>query len=202
MTERGREDFIFREETGKRYDTCDGKTADQECDVGHRHMLAQTVHGCVVVRTDSMNQCTGAKEKQRLEHGVGEQVEHTGHITQPMMEFRTCHTQRHHHKRNLRNGGECQHTFDVNLRTSHHRGIQCRQGTHYHDNIHCRSLHQIKREQAGYQVDTGHNHRSGMDKCRHRGGAFHCIGQPDVQRHHRRLTHTTHENQHKRPGQH
>lgn len=83
-----------------------------------------------------------AKEQQRLEHGVGEQMEHTRHVTDAVMELGTCDTERHHHEGNLRDGGECKHTLDVDLCTSHDGGVKCRNGTNNGDNLKRAYLHQ------------------------------------------------------------
>ena len=39
-----------------------------------------------------------------------------------------------------------------------------------------------KRRAAGDQVDAGGDHGGGVDQGADRGGAFHGVGQPDVQR--------------------
>lgn len=51
-----------------------------------------------------MDQRAGAEEEERLEHCVGEQMEHTGHVAEAMVEFRTGNAERNHHECNLRDG--------------------------------------------------------------------------------------------------
>ena len=47
-----------------------------------RHILAETTHQCHLVRVDSMDDTSCTEEQAGLEHSVGEEVEHTSHITQ------------------------------------------------------------------------------------------------------------------------
>ncbi len=154
-----------------------------------------------------MYQRAGSKEQERLEHGVGKEMEHAGHVAQTaVMHIRHCigagHAERHHHERNLRNGGECEHALDVNLRAGHYCSIEGCDGTYDGNEIHRRIDHTVDREHTGHQIDTGHNHCGRMDKGRHRCRTFHCIGKPDVERKHRRLTHTAGEDEHHGPCQH
>ena len=50
--------------------------------MSNRHILAQTSHQGHLVRVDSVDDTTSTEEQTSLEHSVGEQVEHTSHITQ------------------------------------------------------------------------------------------------------------------------
>ena len=59
-----------------------GQTANQESDVRDGHVLAQTTHRTHFVAVHRMNDATGAEEQAGLEHGVREQVEHTGHVAE------------------------------------------------------------------------------------------------------------------------
>ena len=47
-----------------------------------RHVLAKTAHQSHLIRVDCVDDTTGTQEQACLEHGMGEEVEHTGHITQ------------------------------------------------------------------------------------------------------------------------
>ena len=89
VAEAGCQDFVFREESGKRNYTGYSQTPDKECNVCYRHILSKPVHGSVIVRTDCVYKRAGTKEKQSLEHGMCEQVEHTCHVTNPVMHLRT-----------------------------------------------------------------------------------------------------------------
>ena len=99
--------------------------AHKECDVGDGHVFAKAVHGGVIVGTDGVDDSTGAKEEEPLEHCMSEEVEHRGHVAESVMSdfIDLCDTQRHHHECDLRYGGKCQHSLDVDLRACHNCGI-------------------------------------------------------------------------------
>ena len=88
-----------------------------------------------VIRTDGMDECARAEEEQGLEHGVGEEVEHGCHVADAVVELGTGNSQRHHHKRNLRYGGECEHSLDINLRTCYHGSIEGSDGAYHCYNL-------------------------------------------------------------------
>ena len=127
----GGDNLILREEACKRRNTGDCQTADQETDVGNRHVLVQSAHILLEVAADDDNDCTRAEEEQCLEHGMGEEVEHGSHITEAaMMEIlgtveRTvpavieADTERNKHIGNLRDGREGQTSLDVTLCTGY-----------------------------------------------------------------------------------
>ena len=88
---------------------------------------------------------------------------------------------------------------DVALHTCHDCSIKCCHGTNECDELKHSRLAKVEREQTCHQIHTGNNHCSGMDKGRNRCRAFHCIGEPDVQWEHCRLTGTSHEYQSQGP---
>ena len=101
------DDGILREEAGKRRNTCNGKTANEETNIGDRHILMQTTHIILEIGTDDHDDCTRAEEEQCLEHSMGEQVEHTGCVTQTRFLTDTrADTKCHEHVSDLRDGGE------------------------------------------------------------------------------------------------
>ena len=200
-----RDNLVLGAESREEGDAGDGQTADEERDMRDRHVLVQTAHQCHLIGVHGMDDTTGAEEETSLEHGVGEQVEHTGHVAQlcVVVEQGTvvtgqAHAEGHHHEGNLRDGGEGEHTLDVGLRTSDGGCIESGEDTHPHHNAHgLGSILNPKREHAGQLEDTGHHHRGGVDEGRHRSRTFHGIGQPDVQREHGTLAGATDEHQHK-----
>ena len=117
-----------------------------------------------------MDDTTGSQEEQGLEHGVGEEVEHGGHVTQRAHVLVTggifgADTERHHHEGYLRNGGEGQHTLDVALAAGHGGGVEGGEGSypgHYVKGT--GSILYPQGEETGYLEHTGHNHGSGMDE--------------------------------------
>ena len=206
--EAGGDDLILRAEAREERDACNGKAGDEERDVGDGHVLAQATHQRHLVRVDGMDDAAGSEEQTSLEHGVGEQMEHTGHVAQlgvvvedGTMMTRQADAESHHHEGNLRDGGEGQHTLDVALGASHGSGIEGGDDTHHDDHRHgLRSVLNPQGEHAGNLEHTGDHHRGSMDEGRHRRGAFHGIGQPDVQGEHGALTCTTDEHQHQGRG--
>ena len=128
-------------------------------------------------------------------------MEHRGHVAYAFVDFRTGDTEADHHESNLRDCREGENTLDVELRAGDDSRIHCRDGADDgYEHQGCLAC-QIKREETGNEVDTGHNHSSGMDERADRGRAFHGVGEPDVERHHCRFTHTSGEDQDKSPGQ-
>ena len=150
-----------------------------------------------------MDDRTGTEEQQRLEHSMREEVEHTGHVTEAVVSAVTRYAEGHHHETDLRNGREGEHALDVGLHTGDHRREQRGKRTdHRNAHEHLGSLEVIHRKEACDQVDAGHDHRRGMDQRRYRGRTFHRVGQPDMQREHRRFTGTADKDQRHRPGHH
>ena len=49
--------------------------------MGDRHIFAQTAHIHFLIRVYSMDDATGTEEQASLEHGVGEQMIHSSHIS-------------------------------------------------------------------------------------------------------------------------
>ena len=68
--------FVLREETCKREDTRDSKTAHQAGNACYRHILVQATHLATFIRVYAIDYCTCHQEQTCLEHGVCEQVEH------------------------------------------------------------------------------------------------------------------------------
>ena len=154
-----------------------------------------------------MNDGTGAEEQAGLEHGVGEQVEHTGHVTElgVIVEhaFTTMGGKRgaegNHHEGNLGNRREGQHALDVALRAGDRGGIEGGDCTNPHDNGKGGgSILHPHGEHARNLEHTGHDHRRSVDEGRHGGGAFHGIGQPNVEGEHGTLTGAADKHQHQR----
>ena len=170
--------------------------------MGDGHIFAETAHRGVVVGVYGMDEGTCTEEEERLEHGVCEQVEHGGHVSEAVVEFGTCHAKRYHHKGNLRDSREREHTFNIDLAASHYGGIESRDGADTGDKQQRCFLNKVEREHAGNQINAGNHHGSSVDEGRNRCRAFHSVRKPDVQRHHGRLTHTADEDEHEGPSQH
>ena len=72
--------LVLAEETGKGWNTGDCQATNEECDASDGHKLVQAMHLAVLVAVNSVDDSTSAKEEQRLEHSVSEQVEHRRHV--------------------------------------------------------------------------------------------------------------------------
>lgn len=92
------------------------------------------------------------------------------------------HAQRQEHVANLAHGGIGQHAFDVGL---HQRGETRHGQRNRPDNTHQMQnfrRHQEQAMRACNQVDTGGNHRRGVDQRGDRRRAGHRVGKPGLQR--------------------
>ena len=176
--------------------------------MGDGHVFAQTSHQCHLVAVNGMDDATGAKEEAGLEHGVGEEVEHAGHIAQTAVVevfavAGEAYAESHHHEGNLRDSGEGKHALDVALCAGDGSGIEGGEGTYpNNDGETLGSVLNPDGEHTCNLEHTGHNHRGGVDEGRNRRRTFHGIGKPDVEGEHRTLSGTADEHQDKRDGKH
>ena len=132
-------------------------------------------------------------------------MEHRGHIAEASRVWVVgrADTQCYHHERNLRNCREGKHALDVCLCTGHHCRIECSECSHVCYYVqHLRRKFNENGEHARHQVDTRYDHRRRMYECRYGSGAFHCVGQPYVQREHCTLSRAANEHQSQRNGNH
>ena len=145
------------------------------------------------------NYTARTQEQQRLEAGMRREMKHGGIRT------RTAHG--HDHVTQLRQRGVGKNAFDVVLLDSNQTGQQRRDATHPGDDAQGRHAAQ-KRQGIGpgrgkienekypaEHVHTRGHHRRGVDQGGYRGGTFHGVRQPDVQRHLRALAHGPEEEQ-------
>ncbi len=75
------------------------------------------------------------------------------------------HSKRYHHEGNLRDGRERKHALDIDLAASNYCCIECCDSTYDSNEVHRSRYLTVAREHAGYEVDTCHDHGSGVDKC-------------------------------------
>ena len=206
--EASRKNLVFREEAGERRNTRNGKTRNEERNMRKRHILAHAAHSRHFVAVNHMNNGTGAQEEASLEHCMGEEVEHSCHITYASRMFMTCYifganAESNHHKCNLRNCRECEHTLNVRLGTSNSSSIECCERANVcHDMQSLGSISYPKRIHTCHLEHTGNNHRGCVNQCADRRRTFHCIGQPNVKREHCTLTGTTNKHQQESRGKH
>ncbi len=99
-----------------------------------------------------------------------------------------AYTQRHEHVSKLRDRGVGKHTFDVVLHKTH----RCRKNRSECSDRHndgqrdCR----LRKQGSGarHHIDSRSDHRCSVDQGAYRRGAFHCIGEPNIQRKLRRFS--------------
>ena len=126
-----------------------------------------------------VDHAAGAQEQERLEEGVGREVEDPGRIRA------APHAQEH--VAELRDGGVREHLLDVPLlqpdRGGEQRGERSRAGD---DGARDRGQGE-QHGAAGHQIDAGRHHGGGVDQRRNGGRALHGVREPRVQGDLRRL---------------
>jgi hypothetical protein len=142
-----------------------------------------------------MDHAAGAEEEQRLEEGVGIEVEHADAVG-------LRHGEADEHVAELTDGGVRQHPLDVVLHQRDGGGEERGEAPNV---AHHRQRSRIRgggvdREEPRYQIDACRHHRRGVDQRAHRRRAFHRVRQPDVQRELRGLAHRAAEDQDHRRG--
>ncbi len=135
------------------------------------HLLPQAAHRRHFVGARGMDHRSGAEEQQRLEEGVREEVEHA---SQP-----TAQAQGQHHVAQLADGRIGQHAFDVSGGDGDRGGDEERDRAHDGDDQ--QDLGREDRVTAADEVNARGDHRGGVDQGADGRGAFHGVGQPDVQ---------------------
>ena len=193
-------DLILRPEASRnKRETGESKTTDQKCPECDRHLFAQAAHVEHILRIDmviacvqntmlhAMNDRARAEEEQRFEEGVCDEMEDSRHIC--------TNSQRRDHEAELRDGGICQHTFDIVLCDRNRRGEYRRERADECHDGHRRWVKADEREHADDRVHTRRHHRRGMDHGADGRRTFHRVWQPDMQRELCRFTNCTDEEQ-------
>ena len=120
-----------------------------------------------------------AEEEEALEERMGHQVEDAR---------RKCtRADAHEHVAELAHGRVGEHPLDIVLGAADCRSEEGGQHPYERDDEHRRRRHDVEEVEPGDHVDAGRNHRRRMDERADRRRAFHCIGQPDVERYLRGL---------------
>ena len=110
------ENLVFAPEARQGGDATDGHASDEEGDGGYRHVLAQAAHQTHVLGQHrfvahhlfhGMDHRSRAKEKHRLEEGMGDQMKHAGNGGA------AAHGQ--HHVAQLGNGAVGQPLLEIHL---------------------------------------------------------------------------------------
>src|SRR5208337_3756804 len=170
-----KEDFILAEEAGEGEDAGNGQGGHYEGPIGDGHVFPEAAHVAhILLAVHAVDYRAGSQEEEGLEKGVGHEMEDTGN--------KGPHAAGHDHIAQLAHGGVSQNAFDVVLRHAHGGGEKGGQQAHYR---HHRQGDRGQHEQGaatGQHIDPRGDHGGRVDQGGHRGGAFHGVGQPDVER--------------------
>ena len=177
------------------------------------HIFTHPPHCTHFITMNCVDKATSTEEECCLEHSMGEEMEHTCHITDTKFmvdQFRTCSTrqrhansQSHHHESYLRDSRESQDTFNVTLCASNCRSIEsCKCSNPSHNMKSVGSIGNPKREHTCHLVNTSNDHGCSMNQCTNRRWALHCIGKPNVKGEHSTFTCTTNEHEEQSSRQH
>ena len=187
------DDRILGEIAGGKREAGERERADQHADVSHRQLVAQAAHFAhVLLVMHRVDHGARAKEQERLEEGMGEQMEHADRIG--------AHAHCDEHVAELRTGRVSDHALDVVLHEADSRGEECRGRADQRDeSLRLRRKLEQRREPRHHE-HAGRHHGGGMDQCRDRRWAFHRVRQPRVQQELSGLAHRAHEQQQANQG--
>ena len=158
-------------------------------------MLPQAaIEAHVLFVVHGMDHRAGTEEQQRLEEGVGEQVEHRRAIGTA--------AGGEEHVAELRAGRISDHPLDVVLHHANGRGEQRGAGPNHADNGLGGGAGFEHRGEAADHEHAGGHHGGGVDQRGDRRGAFHGVGQPGVQAQLGGLAHRADEQQQAQAGHH
>ena len=215
------QDFILGPEPrGDERETREGQPTRDEGPRGAGHLVQQAAHqphvvgveldgqllvpvpvlvGNVVAVVHGVDHRARAQEEERLEEGVHEQVEGRGDVS--------TDAQGREHVAQLGNGRVGQDALDVELGDADggrkEGGEGADEGHEPHGAVAPLGHDVEEGEGADDQVHARGHHRRRVDERAHGGGAFHSIGQPDVERELGRLADGTPEDEdgkHRGPG--
>ena len=174
----GVEDGVLRPEAGEEEgEAAEGEHADGVDREGDGHVLAQAAHTANVLLTGTaVDDGACAEEEQGLEEGVGDEVEHA--------DGWAADSETHHHVAELGDGGVGEDALDVPLGDGDGGAEEGGDGADPGDDLEggggaTACGHQ--RVDAGNEEDAGGDHGGGVDERADGGGAFHGVGQPDVE---------------------
>ena len=156
--------------------------ADQHHRPGELHLRAHPAHIThVLFMMQAVDHAARAQEQQRLEEGMGEQVEHRRAIG--------ANAGGEEHVTQLRTGGIGDHPLDVVLRQADGGSVNCGDAA---DQRHHRRGNRgefVQLRTAAHHHHARRHHGGGMDQRGHRGWAFHRVRQPHMQEELRALAH-------------
>ena len=169
------ENGVFGEESGEGPDAGDGDDARGHGPESDGQFLAQAAHlAHVLLAAEAVDDGARGEEEQGLEEGVGHQVEDGGRVGR--------YAAAEEHVSELRDGGVGEDALDVGLDEGDGGGEE---GCGRADDGDDREREGRAVEDAvgpGDHVDAGGDHGGGVDERGDRRGAFHGVGEPDVER--------------------
>ncbi len=182
------QDLVLGEESGERWDAGQRQAADHEAAERERQRLAEAAHLLQrLLAGHRADDRARAHEQQRLEEGVRHQVEHARGVR--------ADGDAHDHVADLRHRRVGDHALDVGLGEGDRgRDEQGRAADRGADLLGGRREFE-QRVHAGDQVDAGGHHRRRVDQRADRGGSFHRVGQPGLERNLRGLRERAHQQQ-------
>ncbi len=168
------EDLVLGEEAGPRRDAGDGEDAHRHGPEGDGDALAEAAHlAHVLFSTESVDDGARGEEEERLEEGVGQQMEDAGGVGSD--------SAGEEHVAELRDGGVGEDALDVVLHHADAGGEDCGGGADDGDDAESVGAAVEERVAARDHVDAGGDHRRRVNERGDRRGAFHRVGEPDVE---------------------
>ena len=174
------EEVILAEESGERRHAAEGEHADGKGPEGEGDFVEQAAHfPDVLLFVEGVDDRAGGEEEERLEEGVGGEVEHGG--------IGAAATDGHDHVAELREGGIGEDALDVVLLDGDEGGEDGGEAADACNDEHPGGRKEQQRIDAAEHIDAGGDHGGGVDERGDRRRAFHGVGQPDVERDHGRF---------------
>ena len=168
------EDLVLREEPGPRRNARDGEDAHRHGPEGDRDALAEAAHlAHVLLAGERVDDGAGGEEEQRLEEGVGEEVEDAGGVSPD--------SAGQEHVAELRDGGVGEDALDVVLHHADAGGEDAGGGSDDGDDAESVGRAVEQRVATRNHVDAGRDHRRRVNESGDGCGAFHRVGEPDVE---------------------
>ena len=169
------EDGVFGEKAGEGREPGDGQHSRGHGPESDWQFFAQAAHlAQVLLATHGVNDGAGGEEEQRLEERVHDQMEDGCRVGRDAAGKE--------HVAELRDGGVGEYALDVVLDKADGGGEESR-GCTDDGNRPERNGRAVKEKmRARNHVDAGSDHGGGVDERGDGRGAFHGVGQPDVER--------------------
>src|SRR5215471_2547072 len=168
-------DFVFAEESGERKNSGDGQGGNSEGSGSGGYLPPKAAHFAdVLLAGHRVNHAAGAEEQKRFEECMGRQMEDSG--------GERSDTQGEKHVAELGDRGIGKDFLDVILNEGHGGSKNRSDCADDGNDVEGEGRKLIKGVHARNHVDAGSDHGGGVDQGADRRGAFHRVGEPDVER--------------------